>query len=305
MGPSAASTSSRKPSTMRRIRSTSPPKSACPGVSTMLILVSPHRTAVFFERMVIPRSRSSGFESMTRSFTCWLARNTPAWRSIWSTSVVFPWSTCAMMAMLRICKGLGPDGADMRGAGCEGRSIGRWSRKDKRQDHLRAGRIPLHLHRHMPDAHAPQACLDGFEHALVVGRVLDDQVAAHRDHPARDGPHVEVVHRRHAGDGRDPVVDVREGDVRGRRLEQYVRALLHQPPGAAQDQEGAQHRDDGIGLHPPGGEDDDAREEGADRAEQVTHDMKVRAALVERVVVAAMQDRGPKGVGRQSYAGDD
>src|SRR5205809_4832274 len=96
---------------------------------------------------------------------------------------VFPWSTCAMMAMLRICKGLGPDGADMRGAVCEGRSIGRWSRKDKRLDHLRAGRIPLHLHRHMPDAHAPQACLDGFEHALVVGRVLDDQVAAHRDHP--------------------------------------------------------------------------------------------------------------------------
>src|SRR3989449_2518344 len=41
IGPSAASTSSKKPSTMRRIRSTSPPKSAWPGVSTMLILVSP------------------------------------------------------------------------------------------------------------------------------------------------------------------------------------------------------------------------------------------------------------------------
>ena len=41
MGPSKASTTSSTPSTMRRMRSTSPPKSACPGVSTMLIFVSP------------------------------------------------------------------------------------------------------------------------------------------------------------------------------------------------------------------------------------------------------------------------
>src|SRR5436189_51631 len=157
----------------------------------------------------------------------------------------------------------------------------------------------------MPDSHVPQACLDGFEHPLVVGRVLDDQVAAHRDHPAGDGPDVEVVHRGHAGDGRDPVVDVREGDVRGRRLEQHVRALFYQPPGAAQDQQGDQYRDDWVGLHPPSGQDDHAREQGADRAEQVAHDVEVRAALVERVVVAAMQDRRPKGVGRQSYACDD
>src|SRR5437879_4360208 len=136
----------------------------------------------------------------------------------------------------------------------------------------------------MPDSHVPQACLDGFEHPLVVGRVLDDQVTAHRDHPAGDGPDVEVVHRRHAGDGRDPVVDVREGDVRGRRLEQHVRALLYEPPGAAEDQQGDQHRDDWIGLHPPSGQDDHAREQGADRAEQVAHNVEVGAALVERVV---------------------
>src|SRR5438132_1474379 len=135
----------------------------------------------------------------------------------------------------------------------------------------------------MPDAHVPQARLHRFEHPLVVGWVLDDQVAAHRDHPAGDGPDVEVVHRGHAGDGRDPVVDVREGDVRGRRLQQHVRALLHQPPGAAEDQQGDQHRDDWIGLHPPSGQDDHAREQGADRAEHVAHDVEVRAALAERV----------------------
>ena len=90
IGPSNASTTSSTPSTMRRMRSTSPPKSAWPGVSTMLILVPCQWTAVFLARMVIPRSRSSGFESMTRSCTTWLSRNAPACRSILSTSVVLP-----------------------------------------------------------------------------------------------------------------------------------------------------------------------------------------------------------------------
>ena len=54
IGPSAASTRISTPSTMRRIRSTSPPKSAWPGVSTMLILMPCQRTAVFLARMVMP-----------------------------------------------------------------------------------------------------------------------------------------------------------------------------------------------------------------------------------------------------------
>jgi len=60
------------------MRSTSPPKSAWPGVSTMLIFTSFHCTAVFFARIVMPRSRSSGFESITRSCTIWFSRKTPA-----------------------------------------------------------------------------------------------------------------------------------------------------------------------------------------------------------------------------------
>jgi hypothetical protein len=50
IGPSNASTTSSTPSTMRRMRSTSPPKSAWPGVSTMLILCPCQRTLVFFAR---------------------------------------------------------------------------------------------------------------------------------------------------------------------------------------------------------------------------------------------------------------
>ena len=51
----------------------------------------------------MPRSRSRSFESITRSATFSLSRKVPLWRSSWSTSVVLPWSTWAMMATLRIC----------------------------------------------------------------------------------------------------------------------------------------------------------------------------------------------------------
>jgi len=107
-GPSEASTSSTTPSTMDSPRSTSPPKSAWPGVSMMLMTVSEPScgdlkcTAVFFARMVMPFSRSRSFESITRSSTCWLDRNAPACHSIASTSVVLPWSTWATIATLRM-----------------------------------------------------------------------------------------------------------------------------------------------------------------------------------------------------------
>src|SRR5512143_1423652 len=57
---------------------------------------------VFFARIVIPRSRSRSFESITRSSTTSLARKVPDCFRRQSTSVVLPWSTCAMMAMFRM-----------------------------------------------------------------------------------------------------------------------------------------------------------------------------------------------------------
>src|SRR5271157_2226917 len=57
--------------------------------------------AVFLARMVMPRSRSSSLESITRSTWASLARKVPLWLSMASTRVVLPWSTCAMMAILR------------------------------------------------------------------------------------------------------------------------------------------------------------------------------------------------------------
>ena len=68
-GPSLASTSSSTPSTIVKPRSTSPPKSACPGVSTMFSFTPRWRTEVFFARIVMPFSRSRSIESMTRSAT--------------------------------------------------------------------------------------------------------------------------------------------------------------------------------------------------------------------------------------------
>ncbi|MNX90468.1 hypothetical protein D3C86_1225210 [compost metagenome] len=81
MTPSSASTRMTQPSTMPRMRSTSPPKSAWPGVSMMLMRVSPalpfHSTEVHLARMVMPRSFSWSPESMARSVVASLARKTP------------------------------------------------------------------------------------------------------------------------------------------------------------------------------------------------------------------------------------
>ena len=62
---------------------------------------------------------------MTRSATFSLARKVPLWRSSWSTSVVLPWSTWAMMAMLRIWRVM------RRGFRCsDGRRVARDERAD-------------------------------------------------------------------------------------------------------------------------------------------------------------------------------
>src|SRR5258705_4288211 len=107
-GPSAASTSTSAPSTILRMRSTSPPKSAWPGVSTMLMRVSCQRIEVTLARMVMPRSRSRSLESSARSATRWLSRTAPDCCSSRSTRVVLPWSTWAMIATLRSFMGKKP-----------------------------------------------------------------------------------------------------------------------------------------------------------------------------------------------------
>jgi hypothetical protein len=70
---------------------------------------TPYWIAQFFDRIVMPRSFSISFESMTRSLTCWFSRKVPDWRSSWSTRVVLPWSTWAMMAMFRMARDMGLD----------------------------------------------------------------------------------------------------------------------------------------------------------------------------------------------------
>src|SRR5471030_89117 len=57
--------------------------------------------AVFFARMVIPRSFSKSLESITRSVASTRSPKVPDCWSNLSTKVVLPWSTWAIMAMLR------------------------------------------------------------------------------------------------------------------------------------------------------------------------------------------------------------
>src|SRR3972149_1587530 len=59
-------------------------------------------TAAFFEKMVMPRSRSSSFESMMSSLFTSLPRFVSDCLRSASTRVDLPWSTCAMMAMFRM-----------------------------------------------------------------------------------------------------------------------------------------------------------------------------------------------------------
>ena len=68
-GPSDESTNSNTPSTRFKLLSTSPPKSACPGVSTILIFISLYKIAVFFAVIVMPLSFSKSIESITLSET--------------------------------------------------------------------------------------------------------------------------------------------------------------------------------------------------------------------------------------------
>ena len=66
----------------------------------MTLIFTPwYSIEMFLARMVMPRSRSWSLESSTRSWTCWFSRKASVALSIWSTSVVLPWSTCAMIAM--------------------------------------------------------------------------------------------------------------------------------------------------------------------------------------------------------------
>ena len=70
IGPSAESTSKITPSAIPSTLSTSPPKSACPGVSIILILISPQGIDVGLAKIVIPLSFSRSPESITLSSTC-------------------------------------------------------------------------------------------------------------------------------------------------------------------------------------------------------------------------------------------
>src|SRR6185295_6742429 len=67
----------------------------------MLMRHSRQLIAVFLARIVMPRSFSRSFESIARSGMTTREPSEPAWRSSLSTSVVLPWSTCAMIAMFR------------------------------------------------------------------------------------------------------------------------------------------------------------------------------------------------------------
>jgi hypothetical protein len=68
--PATPSNTATEPSRTRRERSTSTVKSTCPGVSMMLIVVSPHLQVVAADVIVMPRSCSCSIQSMVAAPSC-------------------------------------------------------------------------------------------------------------------------------------------------------------------------------------------------------------------------------------------
>src|SRR5690242_19928202 len=164
---------------MPSTRSTSPPKSAWPGVSTMLMRVPFQVTAVHLERIVMPRSRSRSLLSSARSATTSPVRNVPACLSRPSTSVVLPWSTCAMIATLRmgcccvdILRTLREDALASGNHADLGRELGCGEQRDQHEI-LCAGRRRGGLIDEDRAVDAGMEVADG-----LAGRIGDDDVAA-------------------------------------------------------------------------------------------------------------------------------
>src|SRR6266850_1621513 len=74
-----------------------------------------------------------------------------------------------------------------------------------------------------------------------------------------------------------------------RGLEQHISALLDQAPGADQNQRPDEHGYERIRHYPAGRQYDDAGDERAHRPQQIAQDVEVRAPLVERVFMPAVQ----------------
>ena len=104
IGPSEASVSNITPSAIQRTRSTSPPKSAWPGVSIILIFVCFQIIDVGLAKIVIPLSFSRSPLSSSLSSIFSLVLNIPLCLKIESIKVVLPWSTWAIMAIFLICE---------------------------------------------------------------------------------------------------------------------------------------------------------------------------------------------------------
>ncbi|GAA2801988.1 hypothetical protein GCM10020219_086660 [Nonomuraea dietziae] len=94
-------------------------------------------------------------------------------------------------------------------------------------------------------------------------------------------------------------------DAPGRGLEQDVDGLPEQLPGARQDQQRDDDRDERVGGDPSGELDDDRAGEHRHRAEQVAQHLQVGALEVEALVLAVAQQPQPEPVGHQADRGGD
>src|SRR5260221_1038074 len=149
---------------------------------------------VFLARMVMPRSRSRSLLSITRSIIRSLMLKVPVCCSRRSTSVVFPWSTWAMMATFRMS--LRRRCLFMAGVDCTRSLLDREARFWKGGCRLgrRGDPGPL-FEQHLSRRGLQEVELDDAqsrEHLLDVPVLVD--LAQEQPAPAADRPQPPVVH---------------------------------------------------------------------------------------------------------------
>jgi predicted ester cyclase len=145
----------------------------------------------------------------------------------------------------------------------------------------------------MPDAVLVQEeLLELAAPSVAVVAPLDENVRRERGEPGGDRPDVEVVDLDDARSlGQAPTEPTRV-DAGWRTFEQDVHGVTDHAPGACEDEDRDQGAGERIGVAPAGEEDDERRDEHPGRAECIGEHVPERRAHVQRVVAAAMEDRG-------------
>lgn len=142
-----------------------------------------------------------------------------------------------------------------------------------------------------------------LQHILAGDPFLDEDVAAEGVEAGGDRPDMQVVHVADAVEREQRGLYLFMVDAGGRAFHQHMDRLGDDKPGAPQDEDGDDDRDDRIRDVPAEGHHEDARRDGADGAERVAQHVQVGAPHVDVVLHVALARERP-GAGQVGQEAD-